>query len=147
MNKNNLTYEDEIADLTVTEKELERSIARLDKARSSKDESQPKKNESRDANRAGKGTKVGSKKSTVSRKQERPVWSEPTSTLNTRIPPEMNRLLDDLVYQTKKTNRKASKQQIVIQAIEETLARRKLIAAESTEAQGSGTERTVPGSA
>lgn len=145
MNKNNLTFEDEVADLTVTEKEIQRSMARLKKARSSNDESESKKKGSKDAKQAENGKNVGSKRSTAARKLQRPVWSEPTSTLNTRIPPEMNRLLDDLVYQTKKINRKASKQQIVIQAIEETLAKQKLIASESAVAHGRD-KQTVLGS-
>jgi hypothetical protein len=49
------------------------------------------------------------------------VWSRPTSLFNTRIPPEMAELLDDLVYKLKKEKQFpiATKQALAQQALED----------------------------
>ena len=124
MSKKDLSFAEEIEALTPDEKEIERTLARLDankKKLMAKKEEQ--KLESTKSSTPPKKT-VAKKKSVA-----QPSWSEPTASLNTRIPPEMSRLLDDLVYQRKKADRKVSKQQIVIAAIEDALAKFRLIGA------------------
>jgi hypothetical protein len=59
-------------------------------------------------------------------------WSQPSAVLNTRIPPEMANLLDDLVYRLKREKRQTgisvSKQSLVTEAIDDLLRKYRLVA-------------------
>ena len=55
-------------------------------------------------------------------------WSLPTSGFNTRIPPELSDLIDDLVYQRRKDgNRKQTKQQLTIEAFSDLLRKHAML--------------------
>lgn len=85
------------------------------KKEASKDEAPKPKAEAK--SRSEKGSRSHSKKLTLER------LSRPTYVFNIRIPEELNSLLDDLLYQRKKTGNPTTKQELGIEAIFELMKR------------------------
>jgi len=54
-------------------------------------------------------------------------WGKPVSLFNTRIPPEMAELLDDLVYQLRKKGMPRTKQELACEAIEDLLLKHEIM--------------------
>lgn len=69
-----------------------------------------------------KPKKAGKPKSAKPLSSQLPVeWGKPISLFNTRIPPEMAGLLDDLVYQFKKKGTPRTKQDLAQEALQDLL--------------------------
>ena len=116
--KQNLSFVSEVASLQTDERQLQQTAERLERAR--------KKNQNSTAPKPA----TQKPKSETSATNRRPIvgvgWGEPTASLNTRIPPRLSMLLDDLLYQSKKKDKKKSKQSLVIEALEDLLCKHKL---------------------
>ena len=120
MTKKDLSFATEVASLVSDEGQLQQVAERLKLAREKKLLTQKPKKPQKESSPQN-NTARGRAPRVVERK-----WGEPIASLNTRIPLEMNSLLDDLVYQAKKRDRKNSKQKLVAEAIDDLLAKHKL---------------------